>query len=267
MADAQVTCWSRWADAAPECAAGVRGAAMAFVIIVLLHTVLYIAARRAAAGRRPVVFLDMIVTGDDNKYSLSRLQVYLWTVVVIVTFAALSMATGRFAEVPMNLALLMSVTLGSAVAATALSPGGGAPAAPEPPGKVVPPVPKRGPEAPKMPPAPRFIRDLFFTSAAPGNLDLPRTQMFMWTLVILATWIVLFVKTFPHVSTDAGASATALPDIPTGLLTLMGVSNVAYLGAKKADAMLAETKPKPPAPADGAARPAADTSRVGSLRG
>ena len=66
MADAQVTCWSNWAKAAPECAAGVLGAAIAFAIVALFHTVLYIAARRAATGRRSVVFLDMIVTGDDH---------------------------------------------------------------------------------------------------------------------------------------------------------------------------------------------------------
>jgi hypothetical protein len=158
----------------------------------------------------------MIVTGDDNCYSLSRLQVYMWTVVVALGFAAVSFATGQFATIPRNLALLMGINLGAAVAATAITTGKDAAAQ------------ARGaaPSAPAASTAPSFVRDIFFETGVPASLDLPRAQMFLWTLVTIVTYVVLFLQKFPP--------STELPDVPNGMLALMGVSQGAYLGGKAA---------------------------------
>ena len=105
-------------------ALGALGAGTMFVLLLVTHIALYKAAQSAAAHavpRRTVVFFDIVVTGDDNCYSLSRLQVYLWTVVVAICFGAFSFATGQFAAIPQTLYLLMGVNLGAAVASTATS--------------------------------------------------------------------------------------------------------------------------------------------------
>src|SRR2546425_2503005 len=156
MPDA-ATCWQAWGDISEECSAGLMGLIVALVVIVLLHTALYVAAKRAAGNLRPVGFMDIIVTADDNRYSLSRFQVYFWTIIVILGFAALSIAKGQFAGIPLNLAVLMGVSLSSAVVATALSKA----SPPSPTGQpggtnVLPPPPTTGFAAPRQPAPPRF---------------------------------------------------------------------------------------------------------------
>jgi hypothetical protein len=198
----------------------VEGAAGMFVFLLIAQTGLSRAAARAAAGKRPVVFFDVVVTGDDNRYSLSRLQAYLWTIVVALAFAGVTVGTGQFATVPRNLVLLMGVNLGAAVAATAITTSQAG--KPRPAGSPAPPNPAR----------PSFVRDLFFESGLPGSLDLPRTQMFLWTIVMLATYVVLFLQAFPAVAPSHGAAE--LLDVPSGMLALMGVSQATYLGAKAA---------------------------------
>src|SRR5215467_3132538 len=77
-----------------QCARGVYAGVGMFIVLAVAQTGLFFAAASAAAQRRYVAFFDLIVTGDDNHYSLSRLQVYLWTVVAIVGFAAITVASG-----------------------------------------------------------------------------------------------------------------------------------------------------------------------------
>jgi hypothetical protein len=52
--------------------------------------------------------------------------------------------------------------------------------------------------------------------------------MFVWTLVILAVHIMIFMRGYT-------SGKPEIPDVSAGLLILMGVSNGAYLGMKKAD--------------------------------
>lgn len=212
-----------------ECLWGFWGAVIVVGILALLHTALFLAAARAAGGRRPVVFLDMIVTGDDNRYSLSRLQVYLWTVVVVVGFSALTLATGRFATIPGNVLLLLGVNLGAAVAATAITTAKNGRAQTATLATIVPPLPAPPAPAPPATP-PKFFRDIFCESGMPGSLDLPRAQMFLWTVITLITYVTLFIRGFAPTLNGA----PVLPDVPTEMVLLMGVSQGAYLGAKAA---------------------------------
>ncbi len=210
---------------------GLYGGIIMFFLLLITHTALFRAAAYAAGGRRPIVFFDMIVTGDDNRYSLSRLQVYLWTIVVAIGFAAVSFATGQFATIPTNLALLIGVNLGAAVASTAITTAKETAAQTASVANVVPPIaPPVSPAAPLA--VPNFIRDIFFEAGVPASLDLPRTQMFFWTLVTIVTYVVLFVRHFPPAPVSDGFPS--MPDVPTGMLALMGVSQGAYLGAKAA---------------------------------
>lgn len=211
------------------CVQGVWGAVVILGILFVLHTALFVATWKTARGRRPVVFLDIIVTGDDNCYSLSRLQVYLWTIVIAVGFSAMTFATGTFATIPSNLWLLMGVNLGAAVAATAITANKASSAQAASATTIVSPLPAPPPPVPAQ--RPSFLRDIFYESGIAPSLDLPRTQMFLWTVITLVTYVVLFVTKFPALDVS---NATALLDVPTGMLALMGISQGAYLGAKAA---------------------------------
>lgn len=74
---------------------------------------------------------------------------------------------------------------------------------------------------------PNFINDLFLDDK--GTLDLPRMQMFIWTIIILIGHMTSFWAGF-----HKNPSSSSIQDVLSGLLILMGVSNGAYLGVKAA---------------------------------
>ena len=184
------------------------GALIAFVFLLALQTYLVKSARRRAAKtheRRNVRFWDLIITSEDENYSLSRLQMYLWTVVVVIGFAAVFLSNLKFPKIYDNLYLLMGVNLAASVTSTAIFYGK-----------------KNGV---KMPPdQPDFVKDIFFESKK-ISLDLPRTQMFVWTIVSLCFFAIKLIQSFK-------GGNPALPDIPFGLVVLMGVSHGAYIATK-----------------------------------
>src|SRR5215203_3717901 len=57
-----------------------------------------------------------------------------------------------------------------------------------------------------------------------GVLALDRVQQVVWTLIALGMFIRITVSTYE--------TASSLPEIPTELLTLMGLSSAGYLGGK-----------------------------------
>jgi hypothetical protein len=226
-----------------ECGWGIAGAIVTGLVLFTLQTCLFVVARRTNPAVR---FFDLIVTGEDARYSLSRFQIYLWTLIALVAFGASTFANGKFADIPTNLWLLMGLNVATAVTATAITPppkgaptqAAAPPAQPAQPQQAV----AAPAQAPAVPPQPQqvqsqafgFVGDLFYESGRPGSLDLPRTQMFVWTIVVAAAYIVLFVKQFPcpQLPCAAGSAAPSLLDVPIGLVALMGVSQGAYIGSK-----------------------------------
>ena len=110
-----------------------------------------------------------------------------------------------FSDIPGTLYMLMGVNLAATVTSTAINTA-------------------RNEKVSKV--EPDFWRDIFFESE--DSLDLPRTQMFVWTIISLC---VFFFKLYQLLTAD---NLQFLPDIPTGLVVLMGVSHGAYLGTKAA---------------------------------
>lgn len=196
---------------------GLLGAAMGIVFILLIQTALVRAARRKTAGRRRVAFMDIIVTAEDEKYSLSRFQMYLWTVLILVAFVAVALAKLELPDIPSNLYILMGINLAAAVGSTAIHTA--KTAEPQAMSTTTAPVPEGKPD---------FVADIFFESGGKASVDLPRTQMFVWTIIIAVGFIVLSINEF-------GAGKPILPDVPTGVLALMGISHGAYLGSKAAE--------------------------------
>ena len=185
---------------------GVIGGTGALIIIMLLQSWLVTVARKRANNSREVRFMDLVVTCDDESYSLSRLQIYLWTVAVIIGFSAVFMAKGEIPDMPKTLYMLMGVNIASAVTSNAIRTARDL---------------QRHVGSP-----PDFIKDIFFDFD--GSIDLPRTQMAVWTIISLLAFLIMLVQSFVAVSPDK----LVLPDITDGLVILMGLSNGAYLGAK-----------------------------------
>jgi hypothetical protein len=183
---------------------GFLGALIVFVFLLALQTYLFKSAKRRAAGTRDVKFWDLIITSEDENYSISRFQMYLWTVVVVIGFAAVFVSTFGYPEIPQNLYLLMGVNLAASVTSTGVF------------------FAKNGVKI--TPDSPDFVKDIFFESKK-ISLDLPRTQMFVWTIVSLCYFAIRLIQSFVN-------GTPSLPDIPTGLVVLMGVSHGAYLGTK-----------------------------------
>jgi hypothetical protein len=179
-----------------------------FFLLVFQYLLVKSAKRRVAiaGNKRTVKFMDLIITSEDENYSLSRFQIYLWTFFILIGFVAVFASTGEIPTIAPNLYLLMGVNLTSAVVSTAIANQKG--------------IPKNGNPS-------DFIKDIFFESD--DSLDLPRTQMFVWTVVSLGVFTVKLIDSYSGINTNP-----ALPDITSGLLALMGLSNGAYLGAKAA---------------------------------
>ncbi len=185
---------------------GLFGGLIAVLFLIALQTSLVGAARRRAGTSRNVKFMDLIITSDDENYSLSRLQFYLWTVFIVIGFGAVFASKFQIPVIPQNLTLLMGVNLSAAVVSTAITTWKGVPP--------LDPTDKSD-----------FVKDIFFENK--GSLDLPRTQMFIWTVISLLVFSAMLIKTI----TDGNP---LLPDIPSGLVALMGLSHGAYLGTKAA---------------------------------
>jgi hypothetical protein len=122
----------------------------------------------------------------------------------MIGFGAIFMANYKIPEIPERLYLLMGVNLAAAVTSTAITTWKGV-------------IQVAG--------EPNFVKDIFFESE--GSLDLPRTQMFGWTIISILMFSVMLLKSFAD-------GSPSLPDIPTGLVVLMGASHGAYLGTKAA---------------------------------
>ncbi len=190
------------------------GALVAFLVLIILQTLLVRVAQRRSkqikAAYRPG-FMDLIVTSEDGNYSLSRLQMYLWTYAAIIGYVAVFMWDMKIPDIPESLYILMGVNFAATAASTAIN------------------TTRKEVTNDTTKDKPDFVKDIFFESDT--SLDLPRSQMFVWTIVSLGVFFVLLCQSFNQ---PIPAGTPSLPDIPTGLIVLMGISHGAYLGVKGA---------------------------------
>jgi hypothetical protein len=160
------------------------------------------------AGRRPIWFAFLI--DEDNRYSLSKVQMWLWTFVAVGSFVAVCVAKWTFVDVPPNIIILMGLSQGTFLGAKLIT------------------INQLGPDA-----SGSRARFGITTAAHPSLLDLfsdqngmslSKFQMFAWTLVAIGLYITFLVSTL-----GGPKSAITMPDIPSGMLGLMGISQGAYL--------------------------------------
>jgi hypothetical protein len=187
----------------------VRGWIGAFVAIVFLLALQNYLIKKANKSREhhkdKLTLFDLIVTSEDNRFSLSRFQIYIWTVWVVIAFVAIAFYSCSFPTIPSNLAILMGINGLTTVLSTAITDQA---------------------KIKIKQSSPSFYKDIFLDKNE--TLDLPRTQMFIWTIVVIMTHVFIFLN-------GCYTGKPSLPDVDAGLLILMGVSNGAYLGVKAAD--------------------------------
>lgn len=179
----------------------------AFVIWLIVALPLADLRKKLPASEQTNCLKAMLYEPENQTYSLSRAQFFLWTLVILFCYLFLQtarvMIEQRWAYVSLSgFTYTFLISLGTLVAASATSSAKGAKGAGE------------------VHPAPS---DLILHG---GVLAPERVQQALWT-VVAAGWLLVFtVMTY--------RSATSLPEIPADMLGLMGISSLGYLGGKLA---------------------------------
>ena len=170
-----------------------------------------------AAGVFFVIAGAIFAKGVDGSYSLSNVQLILWTGTVLGSYIGLAMIKGNFlSDIPANLLALMGVSSGSFVTAVAIRDS----------------QQKRTPlkevRNVRQKLAPASLKDLLTSEEDPNNYSLAKLQMLSWTIVSLAIFVYVVFQ-------NMSSRTPTLPDVGPTLLTLMGISHGAYLVNKNSD--------------------------------
>jgi hypothetical protein len=155
-----------------------------------------------------------LVIGADGRPSTSKLQWFLWTVVIIFSYAAIYAARagkGNFeaiSDMPANLLIAMGLSITTMAAAKGIT------VSYVTSGRVV----KTATASEDNGPAPIIQDD-------DGFPDLSKIQMMAWTIIAVGIYLI-------SVAHQIGTDLPKLPDIEPSLMVLMGLGQGAYLGKK-----------------------------------
>ncbi len=155
----------------------------------------------------------LFIDKKTNTYSLSKCQAFAWTIVLIGSYFYLAIGTGLIlgkGEIPdFNLSLLgmMGISYGGMLIARGSS--------------------IRNPKK-DLTETPRQLSDLISEG---GEISLPRLQLLGFTI----TAIIIYL----YYLTSANLFVNGLPDFPSTLLGLLGISQGGYIGGKVAGGRLA----------------------------
>ncbi len=157
----------------------------------------------------------------DGQWSVTHVQVILWTGVILGSYLALSLSVGAFlSDIPTNTLVLVGIASGT-LALTSITNGvqnktkwvqssGNAAAA-------------TSGTLPKP-----FMGGFLATEKLSHGPSLVKVQMFAWNVVA----ILLFVT---FVSSNLYSGTYSLPDIGATLSTIIGISNGVHVAAKPLD--------------------------------
>ena len=169
-----------------------------------------------------------ILVDERDRFSLNRLQLVMWTILILSTFLALFWCDGldlkRAAVIPAELLGLLGISLGSGVIAGAMKDGKD---------KMRPEKIAGGPGYAHQPAIERGIRSepAHFTQvfleeegqAANKIISVTKFQNFIFTMALGIIYVVLTLK------------AGGYPTFAEQIIWLIGVSHAGYLGGKVPD--------------------------------
>jgi hypothetical protein len=206
-----------------------------WLIILVLFVALLLIVGHGVTGRPMGLLID-----ERQKVSLSRLQLVLWTLVILsalltaalsnisVFMAALSNADLRqqlgagFAPLAIvlspNMWLLMGISTTSLIGSPLIKSGKMA----------------EGKIETRDKPQDANVADLFRGEELSNYdvLDLARVQMFFFTLVLVLTYAVMVGAMFSPSASTLNSPITKLPDLDPSMITLLGISHAGYLANK-----------------------------------
>jgi hypothetical protein len=188
-----------------------------------------------------------LVTGEDGRASTSKLQWFLWTVIVVFAYVTIWAARamdgnfGPMTEIPQNLLIVMGLSVTTMAAAKGIT------VSYVKSGRVI----KTGADL-----AARKDTGLGpAVSSDDGDPDLSKIQMMIWTLVAIVIFLFAVVNQV--------RIGHQLPDIDASLMVLMGLGQGAYLGKK----LVATTTPRLTGLSPGNGRPSVQITITGMAFG
>lgn len=198
-----------------------------FCLVITLLTFLV-----SKVGNKPLNFFQ----SPDGGYSVSKFQIWIWTLVIVFSYSYLFLWQGKKLELSPNVWALLGISVASTgiakVIAVKQAENKGGDVAPQPdtptPASANPPAPAPPAAAAaaagivkalKVAPRPNWLTSMLSDS---DQLSLMRIQMFAWTMVTAAMYMVYLFQ------------QQALWEVPAGLLVLMGISHSGYLVDKGA---------------------------------
>ncbi len=188
------------------------------------------------------------IRGADKRWSTSKCQFFLWTVVALFSYASLYAArigagllTTQGFDIPTNLLLAMGLSVTTAVAAKGIT---------------VSQLSNQTATKEHIDPEDAQAGDLIKDDS--GAIDLTKVQMLGWTIIALGAYIASVAHTVQHIGPNA-----KLPDIDTALMVLMGLGQGAYLAKK----IIVNTTPAITGVKPSTARPGTDITLSGSALG
>ena len=185
---------------------------LAFAVLGVLTLLVYLMYRREASlhqvdGKSYLTLECLFIDPKTNTYSLSQLQLILWSAAAVVAYTYLAASRAlvqwdwRLCEIPENMPMLLGISAGTTVLSLGATSFRGSKGA--------------GPLHPEW--------GDFLSS---GGVFAPeRLQFFLWTIIGVFSFISATLAQDP-------ASVTDLPRIPDSFIPLMGISSVGYLAGK-----------------------------------
>lgn len=158
----------------------------------------------------PMRLMGRFARHRTQRFSLSNVQIMMWTLLVLYAFCFVWVANGILLDISSGVLVLLGISGGTSVLSRGIDQMASA-------GEAPPPIVDTA-----------SLKDLVINDN--GEFDLLRFQMLGFTLFTLAYSFVSVIR------------SEGLPQIPDNLYMLMGISSGAYVGGKVADNM----KPKAP---------------------
>ena len=199
--DFSVYRWSKWRAAL---ASGLVALLLALLVLALLG----VQKKHTGGGQNYNVLQVLFLESETNTYSLSKFQFYCWTVAALFGYAYL--VIGRmlvqhlgWPDIPGTLPGIVAIGAGTAIGSQFVTT-------------------VRGPKGSGA--EPPNLSDLVSSG---GVVAADRVQMLVWTVFGVAVFLLSVVQQGP--GTIAG-----LTPVPDGMLYMMGLSSLGYLGGKLA---------------------------------
>lgn len=158
-----------------------------------------------------IVAFKRAATGLDDTYSISNIQLILWTSAIMGSYVAMAAIKGGFLDhIPENTLILMGMSGASTAMATIIRSG-------QPSARANKPIAKN-----------QMFVGAFTSESKPDKHSIAKIQMFSWSLVALGIYIYLAAG-------NIARGEPILPNVDQAILGLMGIGHGIYLANKTQD--------------------------------